>query len=456
MNSTPETDETPDQKAGQETGQPKTDAAPSADIDEEVNCMMCRQTAKLPKISNITTKTNPYVLCDSCVEILEKSCQKTMKWCLIIDVLLLIYIFTAPNPNKFAGIVELLPWPWTIAICINASKLRSYIYTQRPVPSALQWFVTLVMPLVFLIWLFVIYQRNKKVYTSQGQYAKTVLSGLILVEDALQISPYPSYNAPFNSQPQPQSYAQATPQTTPPPKPCYKDPIYKSTDDLIQEDMVVHLGDKGETGEMNIYETLDNLVADGLAYVYRPDLFFRGADPYDILDSSQIDAILLSRAGVFIIEVKTYDNCTLFVDPENEHWIKESYHRDGSCQREETRSPIWQNYAHCERVKHLLQSNSIVFQPSYFWNVAVFAGSANLMVGRTIVSEKTYPDLQYHPAIIRSSQLYRYVTKSNAETQYPFEESTARMTDVILAANDDRNPDNRQLHDWYLSQHYGQ
>ena len=82
--------------------------------------------------------------------------------------------------------------------------------------------------------------------------------------------------------------------------------------------------------------------------------------------STQIDHILVSRFGVFVIETKDYTGW-IFANAKQSNWTQVIFHRKFKFQ-----NPIHQNYRHVRAVQDLLD----FLPPSSVKSIVVFAGDA--------------------------------------------------------------------------------
>lgn len=82
--------------------------------------------------------------------------------------------------------------------------------------------------------------------------------------------------------------------------------------------------------------------------------------------TTQIDHILVSRFGVFVIETKDYGGW-IFANPKHETWTQVLYRKKFKFQ-----NPIFQNMQHVEAVKNTLD----FLQPSCIQSLVVFTGDA--------------------------------------------------------------------------------
>jgi len=92
--------------------------------------------------------------------------------------------------------------------------------------------------------------------------------------------------------------------------------------------------------------------------------------------TTQIDNVIISRKGIFVIETKSYTG-TILGSYKDENWTKNVY---GNCFP--FRNPLRQNYGHTKSLEHLLGLSEDVFVP-----IVTFSGKVKLKVdaGRDIV-----------------------------------------------------------------------
>lgn len=82
--------------------------------------------------------------------------------------------------------------------------------------------------------------------------------------------------------------------------------------------------------------------------------------------STQIDHILITRKGVFVLETKHYDGW-IFASPHSKNWTQVFYDKKYRFQ-----NPLFQNYKHISTIKNLLG----FLGPKYIYNIVVFSGNA--------------------------------------------------------------------------------
>ena len=116
---------------------------------------------------------------------------------------------------------------------------------------------------------------------------------------------------------------------------------------------------RGDRGELRVTRRLRNLK--GEEYVVFNDLLIetdRG--------SSQIDHIVISRYGIFVIETKNYSGW-IFGNENSEYWTQSIYRK-----KTKFRNPIKQNWSHIYALKSVLSEHrQTIYHP-----IIVFAGRA--------------------------------------------------------------------------------
>lgn len=113
--------------------------------------------------------------------------------------------------------------------------------------------------------------------------------------------------------------------------------------------------------------------------------------------SSQIDHVVISIYGIFVIETKTYRGW-IHGNENSEYWTQSIYH-----QRTQFRNPIRQNWSHIYALKNFLstyslqdeQANRFLLNPKAipFFPIVVFAGTAELKNVYTNVPVVHTPEL---------------------------------------------------------------
>ena len=287
--------------------------------------------------------------------------------------------------------------------------------------------------------------------TTSNKRQKTLFTGywfLRLLCHYRPDSPVSSYTPPVSS------YTGSNPSYTPPQPLRYQDPIHESTAALLQRRDPIE-SNKGAEGEYNVFYTLGLLLNKYPNIKIRNDLLFHTGAPEDIGASSQIDQLVVSKAGIFVFETKTHDDAMYYIDPENEKW-RVVNHNSATQHDSLFRSPLWQNKKHCEFSINLLNYNGITTPTSAFHNIAVFAESASLCVGNILQNDYWYPSITFSPEIIKVSHLFYRMDQILSQDQQILSDDEVEHIDSLIAENDDRNPQNHKIHDKFLSQKYSE
>ena len=126
--------------------------------------------------------------------------------------------------------------------------------------------------------------------------------------------------------------------------------------------------------------------------------------------SSQIDHVVVSVYGVFVIETKYYRGW-IYGGENSEYWTKNVYGH-----KYELRNPLWQNEGHIKTISRMLEDPGLV--PIY--NIVAFSSQAKLKVDRSL------PVMYWHQ-VVPYIRRYResVMSESYAEEIY----------NTLLAAN---------------------
>lgn len=111
----------------------------------------------------------------------------------------------------------------------------------------------------------------------------------------------------------------------------------------------------GEYGERRVSSFMEDLPKND--YWVFNDLLIRTGNY-----TTQIDHIIISRYGVFVIETKNVHG-KVYGNEKSEFWKQylpdEGYKRYGSAQEHQLRNPIWQNEGHIKSLRRLVFDNDI-------------------------------------------------------------------------------------------------
>lgn len=117
----------------------------------------------------------------------------------------------------------------------------------------------------------------------------------------------------------------------------------------------------GSSGEKKVNAIINSLGED---YILLPDLMIRNSRGA----TSQIDHVVLSEYGIFVIETKTYSGW-IFGNENAENWKKITKRN-----RYSFRNPVKQNWGHVYALKEILKQ----FPNCKYYPIVVFAGTAEL------------------------------------------------------------------------------
>lgn len=118
---------------------------------------------------------------------------------------------------------------------------------------------------------------------------------------------------------------------------------------------------KGIIGEKSVYSILDNLL-NKEEYFITQDISLENND-----DTTQIDLIVFSAYGIFVIEVKNYKGW-IFGNANKKTWTQTIYKKKYKFQ-----NPLHQNYKH---IKFLEQTLNTSTNNDIFKNIVVFTGDS--------------------------------------------------------------------------------
>ncbi len=147
---------------------------------------------------------------------------------------------------------------------------------------------------------------------------------------------------------------------------------------------------KGEKGEAKVANILKKL--NSKKYIIINNLTIKNN-----FGSTQIDHIIISIYGIFVIETKNYSGW-IFGDERNAYWTQVIFNK-----RNNFRNPIKQNYSHIYTIKNFLKSN-FEYNNIPFYSIIVFTGDATL---KNIIS--TTPVIYTHEllrTIIKNKKPY--------------------------------------------------
>ena len=120
---------------------------------------------------------------------------------------------------------------------------------------------------------------------------------------------------------------------------------------------------KGSYGEKQVSKLLQSLDPD--RYILLNDLYI----PRKNGTTTQIDHVLISDKGLFVIETKNF-NGWIFGSQNSKYWTQVIYKR-----KEKFYNPIWQNSGHMKELRHFLGDS---FSDIPMYSIIVFGRQATL------------------------------------------------------------------------------
>ncbi|MBE8157867.1 MAG: NERD domain-containing protein [Betaproteobacteria bacterium] len=160
-------------------------------------------------------------------------------------------------------------------------------------------------------------------------------------------------------------------------------------------------GLRGREGEHLVGKALSQLPSE---YSFYEDLLL----PSNRGDTTQIDHVVFSRFGVFVIETKNYSSW-IFAGKDNRFWTQ--VFRGG--RKHKFQNPLRQNYKHIKALETLTG-----LPPHVFYNIIVFTGKAEFKTPR--------PE-----SVLYLSELISYIYKIRNEKPLTEEEMNKAITDVL-------------------------
>ncbi|MHC9511018.1 nuclease-related domain-containing protein [Kangiella sp. M94] len=142
---------------------------------------------------------------------------------------------------------------------------------------------------------------------------------------------------------------------------------------------------KGKVGERRVKSASSRL--DPTKYTIFHDVTLPTSD-----GTTQIDHIIISRKGIFVIETKNYSGW-IFGSEKNRFWTQVIYKTKNKFQ-----NPLFQNYKHIKTLQSLLQ-----LPLHYFHSVIVFADDSTF---KTKLPENIIKDYQLNNYISRFEQVH--------------------------------------------------
>lgn len=174
----------------------------------------------------------------------------------------------------------------------------------------------------------------------------------------------------------------------------------------------------GDSGEKRVSSFLEYLDCED--YRVYNDLLIRNGN-----FSTQIDHIVISRYGVFVLETKNVHG-KVYGSGNAEFWKQylpdTGYRRYGNTKEHQLRNPIWQNEGHIKSLRRLVFGNDI---PVY--GIVVFPNDMDLYVSAdhdVLHMWEVVPCIKQHKEVVLTTEQMRYYRR--------------RLLEVISTASSDR------------------
>jgi len=172
----------------------------------------------------------------------------------------------------------------------------------------------------------------------------------------------------------------------------------------------------GARGERHVSRILNKLPES--EYIVLNDLMI--ANEYG---TSQIDHLVLSIYGIFVIETKNYSGM-IYGGEKSEQWTKNMYGNKYSF-----RNPIKQNYGHIKALSEKLNIPTAMFTP-----IVVFTPRANLkgdFESTVIYSNELLGEIKYHNTIkFTKEKLNEFNEILSKSTMYDFSQKEDHVKEV--------------------------
>ncbi|WP_234998425.1 NERD domain-containing protein [Salirhabdus sp. Marseille-P4669] len=154
---------------------------------------------------------------------------------------------------------------------------------------------------------------------------------------------------------------------------------------------------KGKIGEAKVAFLLERL--DKNTYIVFNDLLVPKANG----KTTQIDHVVISVYGIFVIETKNYKGW-IFGNEKNKYWTQQIYQR-----KERFYNPVWQNFGHIKSLETILGefSNSI-------YSIVTFSGKATL---KKISVSSPYVHIINSIQVVKTIKNYQKKVLSNSDVQ---------------------------------------
>lgn len=175
---------------------------------------------------------------------------------------------------------------------------------------------------------------------------------------------------------------------------------------------------KGMIGESSVQMKLKKL--DPKEYLVLHDLMIQQPDG----KTSQIDHVVVSKYGVFVIETKNYTGWIIGSE-KSEYWTQVIYKR-----KERLYNPIRQNYGHIKALESFLEDDTIPFI-----SIIAFSTRADLKLEQmntdVVYTTRLVSTIQKHKAVVLSEEQKHRIHKAlSVKAIHTREERKKHVSDV--------------------------
>lgn len=148
-------------------------------------------------------------------------------------------------------------------------------------------------------------------------------------------------------------------------------------------------------GEEMVNNIIKNIAKEKQGY-YLTDLLFKIEDGY-----TQVDHLLILEEGVYVIETKDYNNCTIKGD-----LTQMNLYAQYGSRTYKMYNPIFQNEKHIKFIKEFIRKKFRILNPPIF-NIVVFTGNAKIEIedrlkNGIMLGEKLTKEIIYYRYNIKS------------------------------------------------------
>lgn len=199
---------------------------------------------------------------------------------------------------------------------------------------------------------------------------------------------------------------------------------YKQTQSEYDEVMRNNIG---KYGEFLIFDELKQLEDEGARFLFNTYI------PKEDGSTAEIDVIILTKAGIFVIESKNYSGW-IFGDKDRKNWTVTLQ----SGEKNQFYNPIWQNNSHCKYLKKYLYLDAseimsyIVFSDRCEFKKVPENTSSYRILHRRHLLYHIEEDIERRGAILSEEEIDDYFDCLYPLTQVSDEEKQKHIDDLSI------------------------